>query len=592
MRDFLKYTLATVTGIILSGVLGFLLLFAFLSAIISWADKPVLIKDNSVLVIRLDGTINERSSWDPLGKIDWMAMDYKSGYGLDDILSAIREAKQDDRIRGIYLNPSVISAGTASVEEIREALADFKTSGKFVYAYGENLSQKAYYLSSVADKIMINPRGSISFHGLAVVIPFFTKALDKLGIHMQIIRHGKYKAAVEPFLRQNMSAENKLQTGDYLNSIWSRMVQDISVSRGISVKKLNQIADSVAGLQNPDYFLKMHLADTLLYKDQVIALMKSKLIGAKQDGKVLNTISLRKYINASDFDSPLQYTRNKIAVVYAEGDIDGGTRGDQGIDSEKLSQALREAREDSDVKAVVLRINSPGGSAYGAEVIWREVKLTARVKPVIASMGDMAASGGYYIAAAANTIMADPTTITGSIGIFGIIPDLSGFMEDKLGITTDGVRTNKHADLGSVTRPLTSDERRLIQRNVEYGYHVFVNRVAEGRHMSPENVDHIGQGRVWSAVSARQIGLVDSLGNFRQAVSLAQKMAGLTDYRLEKLPLQENSVEQIVKQLGTSVRAGVLKTELGQEYGIYKKIHEALHFKGIMARAPLDIAVN
>jgi len=594
MRDFLKFTLATILGVLIAGFIGILLLIGTFSAMLSISEKPADIKDKSLLIMRLEDKIVERSDKNPFNNLNlpmgMMNIVGTQETGLDDILECIRKAKDDNRIRGIFLTPSIINAGLGSIEEIRNALINFKTSGKFIYAYGEALSQKAYYLVSVADKIALNPKGIIEFKGLSAERNFFKNALDKLGVQMQVIRHGKFKAAVEPYIREDMSPENKLQTKTYISSIWNQMLTDISASRGLDADQLNQLADGVTTFQQAEFLKQSGLVDTLMYKDEVINDLK-KMTSIRENND-LRVVNLRNYTKVPAKTDGKGLARDKIAVIYASGDIDMGDEGSEGIHSEELSQTIREARRDSSIKAIVLRINSPGGSAYGAEVIWREVKLAAEAKPLIASMGDVAASGGYYIAAAADTIMADRTTVTGSIGIFAVIPNAGKLLNDKLGITQDVVNTNEHSDILSLTRPMTSFEQALLQNYIETGYDTFIGRVAEGRDMSSEQVDEIGQGRVWSSANAKEIGLVDLYGGVNDAVKLAAGLSGLDHYRVVQLPKIKDPIEEWIMNLSGDVRARILKSELGNQYKIYQELQEISKTRGILTRVPYDIQIN
>jgi len=466
MKQFLKFTLASIVGVMVAGLLLLFITIGVITAMVSGSDEPVQSESNSVLLLKFDHQIVDRARKNPLEGLDFGLFQGEKTVGLNDMLDCIRKAKTDHNILGIYLNPKDIQAGMATVEEIRSALKDFKTSGKFIYAYGDAFSQKAYYLVTVADSLMLNPQGSVDFRGLGSERTFYKKGLEKLGVEMQIIRHGKFKSAVEPFLLDKMSPENRLQTETYMKSMWSEMLTDISASRKMGIDELNDIADAVATFREADFAKQKNLVDRLKYKDQVIDdLKKLTNTDAKDDVKA---IDIYKYIKVPDTNGPKTMARKKIAVIYASGDIDSGTSEDD-IKSEDLSRTIREARRDSSIKAIVLRINSPGGSAYGSDVIWREVKLAAQAKPLIASMGDVAASGGYYIACAADTIMADRTTITGSIGIFGMIPNFQNLLSNKLGITQDVVTTNEHSDMISVTRPMSAFERDLMQQRIESG---------------------------------------------------------------------------------------------------------------------------
>lgn len=588
MKDFLKFTLASIVGMVVVGIFLMIVFFGIIGAMISAGDQTVQIKNNSVLQLTLDAQIIERSLNNPFEELDLPGFAGSKRIGLNDILSCIKKAKTDDNIKGIFLNPSNIQAGMATIEEIRNAIVDFKESGKFVYAYGEFVAQNAYYLISAADKVVLNPQGMIDFRGLGGERNFYKKGADKLGVEFQLVRHGKFKSFGETFTRENMSKENKEQTLAYLKGIWNEMLIDISAERELSIEQLNDVADMVATFRKGDFALEKKLVDELKYFDEVIDELKD-LSGIDRNNK-LYVYNVAKYKNAPATTKGHGYTRDKIALVYASGDIDGFD--EEGIKSDKLSKAIRETRKDSAVKAIVLRINSPGGSAYGSEVIWREVQLATEVKPVIASLGDVAASGGYYIAAAADTIMANRTTITGSIGIFSIIPNLGELFNDKLGITQDVVKTNEHSDLPSVTRKLNKFERDLMQQSIEDGYDVFITRVADGRGMTKEEIDNIGQGRVWSAYDAKEIGLVDLFGDVRDAVQLAKQMAGIEEYRLVAYPELKDPIEELMKQLTGSAKMKLMQNELGESYRYYKQLKNISGYKGLQARMPYDIAIN
>ncbi len=590
MKDFLKYTLASIIGVMIAGFLGFMLLMGIFSAMISMSDQPVSIKDKSLLILRLDNEIVERTNKNPFDALSIPGISGIGKTGLDDILECIEKAKTDAQIRGIYLNPSTVNAGIASLEEIRDALIDFKESGKFIYAYGESWSQKAYYLVSVADKIILNPKGSVELRGLSAQSNFFKGALEKVGVEVQVIRHGKFKAAVEPYILDKMSDESRLQTETYIGSLWNQMLMDISTSRGLSMDELNKLADGVTSFQRAEDLRLNGLVDTLMYKDELLTELKT--MTSIKESSNLRVTDISEYSNVPAKTDGKGLARNKIAVVYASGDIDMGTGGLDGIDSEELSRTLREARQDTSIKAIVLRINSPGGSAYGSEVIWREVKLASETKPVIASMGDYAASGGYYIAAAADTIMADRTTITGSIGIFGLIPNIGELMNDKLGITQDVVNTNNHSDILSLTRKLSPYEQALMQEYIEDGYDTFISRVAEGRNMSKEQVDEIGQGRVWDAENAKNNGLVDIYGGINDAIDLAVKISGVDRYRIVKLPEIADPLEELLKNLSGTAYMRIMKNELGDQYNIYQQLKSITNAKGILMRTPFDVQIN
>lgn len=589
MKEFFKFTLASILGIMIAGLLLLFITIGIISAMVSVSDQPTQIQANSVLLMKFDHQIVDRAKSNPLEGLDFGMFQGVKTVGLNDMLDCIRKAKTDDNIKGIYLNPMDIQAGMATVEEIRSALKDFKTSGKFVYAYGEFLSQKAYYLVTVADSLILNPQGSVDFRGLGGERSFYKKALEKLGVEVQIVRHGKFKAAVEPFLLDKMSDENRLQTETYMKSIWNEMLVDISASRNMGFDELNDIADMVATFRKADFVKQKNMVDGLKYKDQVIDDLK-KLTGTSERDDV-KAVEIQKYVKVPEQREHKGLAREKIAVVYASGSIDANVS-EEGINSEELSKAIREARRDSSIKAIVLRINSPGGSAYGSEVIWREVKLAAETKPVIASMGDMAASGGYYIACAADSILANRTTITGSIGIFGMIPNAQKLMTDKLGITQDVVTTNEHSDMISLTRPMSVFERDLMQQRIEDGYDTFISRVAEGRKMDKTAVDAVGEGRVWAATNAKEIKLIDAYGGLTDAIALAKKMAKLDNYRIVNLPKLKDPFEELLKEFSGSARASFMKDEMGENYKYYEQLRSIISQRGVLARMPYDIEIH
>jgi len=589
MKQFFKFTLASILGVF---VAGFLLLFvavAMISALVSSSDQPEQIAGNSLLVLTFDHQVVDRASKNPFDGLDLGIFQSEKKVGLNDILDCIKKAKADNNIRGIFLNPQDVNAGMASVEEIRSALKDFKTSGKFIYSYGENISQKAYFLMSVADSVILNPQGSVDFRGLGGERTFYKKGLEKLGVDVQIVRHGKFKAAVEPYMLDKMSPENRLQTETYLKSIWNGMLDEISASRKMGFDELNDIADMVATYRMADFAKQKNLIDRLKYKDEVIADLK-KMTDTSEKSDV-RSVDIFKYINVPAVQANKSFARNKIAVIYASGEIDASLSSD-GINSEELSRTIREARRDSSVKAIVFRINSPGGSAYGSEVIWREIKLATDAKPVIASMGDVAASGGYYIACAADTIMADHTTITGSIGVFGMVPNMEKLLADKLGITQDVAKTNEHSDMISVTRPMSPFEKDLMQQTVEHVYDTFITRVADGRNIDKTAVDEIGQGRVWAAAEAKGDKLIDIYGGLNDAIELAGKMAKLENYRVVNLPKLKDPVEELIKEISGSAKASFMKDEFGEGYKYYSQLRSVISRRGVLARMDYDIDIQ
>jgi protease-4 len=574
MKDFFKFVFASMIGFILSFFVAFLLLIAIIGALVSSAgnEGKVSIASNSVLHVSLDYPITERTDKNPFAELDLFGLESKKTLGLNEILANINEAKTDDRIKGIYLDVSSLSAGMATIEEVRNALIDFKKSGKFIIAYSEVYSQGAYYLSSIADKIYLNPEGMIDFRGLSSEIMFFKGALEKLDIEAQIIKVGTYKSAVEPFILDKMSEPNKQQVSSFLGSMYDHLLTEISKSRKISKESLFSIADS-AKIRAPKDALTYKMVDGLKYKDEVLdELKKLTKVDKKKD---IKSVSLEDYTANEEIKE--ESSKNRIAVIYANGEIISGEGDDETIGSERISRAIRKARTDDKVKAIVLRINSPGGSALASDVIWRETVLAKKIKPVIVSMGDVAASGGYYIACAADSIFAQPNTITGSIGVFGIIPNMQKFFKNKLGITFDGVKTGKFADLGSISRPLTEGEKMIIQLEVNKVYDTFTKKVADGRKKDQNYINSIGQGRVWSGTEALNIGLVDRLGDINDAITSAAKKAKLKDYKIVDYPAQIDPFTALFDKSGDQVKAYFVKRELGDNFMYYEQMKSALN---------------
>ncbi|HZY38311.1 MAG TPA: signal peptide peptidase SppA, partial [Mucilaginibacter sp.] len=515
MKQFFKFVFASMVGVILASVIMFVILLVFFFGLIAAEnEKTVNVDANSILRISFNVPVTERTPDDPLVNL---GIEDQKAVGLNDILADISKAKTDNHIKGIFLDESAFTPEQASSEEIRNALIDFKKSGKFIVAYSEVYDQGFYYLASVADKVYINPKGIFLFHGFSQQITFLKGALDKLGIEAQIIKVGTYKSAVEPFFLTKMSPANKLQVTSYLGSLYDHFLTSISGSRHISKDSLFQIANNLK-IKFPEDALKYGLVDGMKYKDEVLDELKQRTgVDHKEDIKTVNVLDYVKALPATGKKEKKE-NKNRIAVIYATGDIIGGDGDDNSIGSERISKALREARLNDNIKAVVFRVNSPGGSSLASDVIWREVMLTKKAKPIIVSMGDYAASGGYYISCAADSIIAEPNTITGSIGIFAVLPNMQKFFNDKLGITFDGVKTGKYADLGDISRPLTPEERDILQNEVNHGYDDFTKAVASGRKKTQEYINSIGQGRVWTGEQALKNGLVDRLGNINDAI--------------------------------------------------------------------------
>lgn len=587
MKDFFKFMFASMLGFILTFIVLFFFVMAFFMAIISMADsEEFVVKNKSVLYLSLSNEINDRTSKTP---IDFMDIEnYGKILGLNDILKNIDKAKTDDRIKGIYLNINTVPAGLATLSEIRAAIEDFKESGKFVIAYGEMLSQKAYYLASIADKVYLNPEGSVEFKGFNGQVMFIKGLLEKLDIEPQIIRHGKFKSAIEPLILDKMSEPNKEQTSKFITSMWEEVLKKIEENRGINATQLNEIADYLKSQQAQDAY-KLGIVDSILYKDEVLTLISEKLGG--QEINKIDFVELHEY-NKSKNKSTKAKGKDKVAIIYAEGDIvDGNVKGAV-ISSYRLSETIRKARLNDRIKAVVLRVNSPGGSALASDVILREVKLTSEVKPIVVSMGNLAASGGYYISCAADYIYANPMTITGSIGVFGVIPNFQNFFNNKLGVTFDNVVTNKNSDFISAMKPLSDFQREMIQKEVDDIYNTFTYHVAEGRNMKQAVVDQHGQGRVWSGIDALELGLVDELGGLNQAIDKAAELAELESYRTTELPEEKDPFEQIFEDLFGATQQTMIEKELGAFYNYYKFYESVGRMEGNQARLPFIIEIN
>ena len=589
MKQFFKFFLAVVLGGLTTVFLLFFLMFGLIAGIASFAgsDDDVKIKDNTILVIDIDGPVVERTADDPFQEAMAALKQIPSAIGLNDILKNIKKAKADDNIKGIYIEPGMINAGYATIEEIRNAILDFKESGKFVISYASIYTQRSYYLASVSDKIYLNPAGMLEFKGLYSQRTFYKGTLEKLGIDMQVVKHGKFKSAVEPFIRDNMSDPARLQTEKYVSSIWGHLLTKIGEARNLNKEKLESIADEMPVFREQSYLVEQGLIDGLKYKDEVIAELKERTGTEEKDD--VNSVSLKKYTKVYVPGQHKGFVKDKIAIIYAEGDIDGFS--EDGIDSEKLSKAIRKARRDSSIKAIVLRVNSPGGAVIGSEIIWREVKLAKETKPVVVSMGDLAASGGYYISCAADKIIAQPVTITGSIGIFGMIPNTQGLMK-KIGITFDGVKTNRFSDMPSTVRPFTKEERGLMQSYIEQGYKMFITRCANGRGTTTEKIDEIGQGRVWSGDNAISINLVDTLGGINDAIEAARKMANIEKYKIVELPKIPDPFEMFIKELTGDAKMFIGKSIMGEEYKYLKAIENLKNGYQIQARMPYEIELN
>lgn len=592
MKDFLKFTLATVTGIILSSIVLFIIGMVTLFGIVSTADTETIVKKNSVMMLDLNGVLVERTQESPLGILSQLFSDDSNTYGLDDILSSIKKAKENENIKGIYLQASMLGTSYASLQEIRNALLDFKESGKFIIAYGDSYTQGLYYLSSVADKVLLNPKGMIEWKGIASAPLFYKDLLQKIGVEMQVFKVGTYKSAVEPFISTEMSPANREQVTAFINSIWGEVTQGVSASRSLPVDSLNALADRMLMFYPAEESVQCGLADTLIYRNDVRNYLK-QWVDLKEDDR-LPVLGLSDMINVKK-NMPKDKSGNIVAVYYASGEItdySGSSTSEEGIVGTKVIRDLRKLKDDEDVKAVVLRVNSPGGSAFASEQIWHAVKELKTEKPVIVSMGDYAASGGYYISCVADTIVAEPTTLTGSIGIFGMVPNVKELSE-KIGLTYDVVKTNKFSDFGNIMRPFNQDEKTLMQMMITQGYDTFVNRCAEGRHMSKEAIEKIAEGRVWTGEAAKELGLVDVLGGIDTALEIAVRKAGIEGYTVVSYPAKQDLLSSLLNTKPTNyVESQILKSKLGeyyQQFGMLKNLKER---SMIQARIPFELNIK
>jgi protease-4 len=589
MKDFFKYTLATITGIILASIIFFIILIAALSAIVASGDKPVTVSENSVLVLNAGMMIPDRGTENPLAGLDFTDMSFNPAPGLNEILRNIRKASADSKIKGILIENGLIPSGWATTGEIREALLEFRDSGKFVISYTDYLlTQQCYYLSTAADKIYVNPDAMVEFKGLSSEVIFFKNAFEKLGIEVQVTRHGKFKGAVEPFILDKLSEENKEQIKDYTGSIWKHVIETISEARGIPVEKLSTLADNLAGNIAASAW-DNNLVDGLLFRDQMIDTLKT-LAGVEKD-KDLKLVSMTKYGKVHD-PATVFSTKNRISVIYAEGNIVMDKGNETNIGGRHYAEVIRKERLDTAVKAIVLRVNSPGGNAIASDEIWREITLAKKTKPVVISMGNYAASGGYYISCPATKIYASPVTISGSIGVFGLLPNAGKLMEKKLGLNTETVNTNMNSDFPSVFRPMNTYEKEVMQLSIEKTYNEFVDKVAKGREMTYTEVDNIGQGRVWSGTGAMKIGLVDEIGGLRDAIKGAAELASIDKYKVKELPELEDPYTRLLTQLSGDVRMSILKRELGEAMVYYRRLIELKELSGIQARLPYFIDIR
>lgn len=580
MKDFVKYTLATLCGLLLAGILAFALAILAIAGMMGMENNTPAIQPHSMLRLTLNGILQEDAPEDPFGELFGQSYPVLSQ---KEVMTAIQAAKTDPDIKGIYLEAQALSGATpAMLQEIRECLNDFKQSGKPIIAYGDFYTQGCYYICSVADKIVLNPQGQLTWCGMSSQPVFYKDLLEKIGVKVQVFKVGSYKSAVEPFTGTEMSDANREQITSYLNDIWQTMLADVSQSRKIPPARLNAYADSMTAFRPAQEMKEMGLVDTLSYMDGVSEMLR-KATGKKKGTLPLVSI---KDMATTAFNAPKE--GEKIAIYYAYGDIvDRKSEwSDHVIDTESTCRELKKLREDPSVKAVVLRVNSGGGSAYASEQIWHEVKLLKATKPVVASMGGMAASGGYYMACAADYIVAEPTTLTGSIGIFGLIPDASQLLTDKLGLHFDVVKTNRHADFGTIARPFNTSEAQIMQNYIQKGYLLFTARVAEGRDIDIHEVQEIAEGRVWTGRQAVRIGLVDTIGNLQAAVAKAAELAQIKKYHTVSSPLPAPWYENLFDNSRKDYLNSTLQETFGTYYVPLTNLVQIRQMSGIQARLP------
>ncbi len=596
MKNFLKYVLATIVGVFAAAIIITFITVSGLMGLASASDTKIATEENSLLKLDLNGTLMERYESNPL---DYVFAQFSGDgesltYGLDEIVGAIDKARQDSNIRGIYLQAGSLDAQPASLEAIRRALTEFKESGKFIVAYADNYEQSLYYVASVADKVMMNPRGALDLHGLAGQVVFYRDLMEKLGITMEIFKVGTFKSAVEPYMLDHISDANREEMNAYMGSIWGHIKEQIATSRNLTAERIDELADSGLAFGRGEEAVKCGLVDTLAYKVDVRDYLKQRLGMDKDDD--LEIYGIREMLNSKT--KAQAKGDGIIAVYYASGEIDGTASimsGDAGIVSDKVTKDIRDLQEDDDVRAVVLRVNSPGGSAYGSEQIWHALSQLKATKPLVVSMGDYAASGGYYISCVADSIVAEPTTLTGSIGIFGMMPNFSG-LTGKLGINVDVVKTNQYGDMGDPFRPMTEGEKAMMQRNVENGYDLFLTRCADGRHMTKEQIDKIAQGRVWTGDMALELGLVDKIGSLDDAISIARSMSGAEQSAVKSYPEAEDDIMSLIMGSGKSLKQHMAGSGIeGDAARLYDDI-KALGSVGAMdrlqARMPFDVRIR
>lgn len=583
MKNFFKMVLATMLGFILLQVLAVVIMIFVVAGVVAGMDgKSVTVENNSVLKLELKGSLSERVADNPFkGMYNYQ----QNALSLNDILESISHAKDDNKIKGISIEVNNLAASWASVEEIRNALSDFKKSGKFIYAYGENYTQGLYYLASVADKICVHPEGMLDLHGLSMQIMFYKQLLSKLDVDMQVVKVGTYKSAVEPFVLEHMSEANKEQVSVLLNSIWGNIVNQIAQSRKLTVEQINTDCDNLSLFADLNLAKQSGYIDNLMYRDEYSALLKKALKIKKDDD--IEYITPGEYVSAINPSS----AKDEIAVIYATGNIIDG-EGDNNSIGYNIAEQVADLADDDNVKAVVLRINSGGGSAMMSENIWREIVQLKAKKPIVVSMSDVAASGGYYIACATSYIVAQPNTITGSIGVFGMIPNVEGLM-NKIGVSIDEVATNKHASIAGINRAMNDEERAVMQKYVNKTYHTFLTRVADGRNISTTYVDSIGQGRIWSGTDALNLHLVDTLGGIDVAIAKAAELANIDSYRVKNYPHMKDIFEELMDSFTSKTMMFTReRADLGELYTYFNYVQNSVQMQGVQAIIPFEYTIK
>lgn len=585
MKSFLKSLLASIIGCFIVIGIFFLIGLAMLAALSFKSTEKYALKDNTILTLKLEGGLVDRvQQQNPL--YDYVFGQDNLQIGLDDILYSIERAKENDKIKGIYIYSGMFTASSATLKEIRDALIDFKKTGKFVVAYSDTYLQGGYYLSSVADKVLVNPKGNLDLHGLSVTNTFYKGLFDKLGVEMQIFKVGTFKSAVEPYMLDKMSEANREQLASYTGDVWTTILTEISRSRNVPVSKLNQLADSLTLLQKTEMYVENHLVDTLMYETDVKEYLKTLVKVAEV--KDLNMASISNICTVDP--SKESNSQNIVAVLYAEGSITDGT-GKDGITSKRYVKEIEKLKNDDKVKAVVFRVNSGGGSAYASEQIWKAITDLKAKKPVVVSMGGLAASGGYYISCNASKIVAQPNTLTGSIGIFGMFPNIEGLTK-KIGLSYDNVKTNKFADFGDISRPMREDEKVVFQNYINEGYDLFLTRCSEGRGIAKDSLDKIAQGRVWTGNQALKIGLVDAIGGIDTAIEEAVKLAKLENYSVNSYPEKTDFFDSLLLSGKDDLATRVMKGYIGDDYKLIKTLREIKEQSYIQARIPYELDIQ